>query len=40
MMLSWLLGAAAFGGLFTLIDSGHKGFELAPKELDRDADEG
>jgi len=33
MMLSWLLGAAAFGGLFTLIDSGHKGFELAPKEL-------
>lgn len=31
--LIWSLSTAAFGGLFTLIDSGHKGFELAPKEL-------
>lgn len=31
--LSWLLGSAVFGGLFTIFDSGHGGFELAPKEF-------
>jgi hypothetical protein len=32
--LSWSLGTAAFGGLFIIIDSGGKGFELVPKELE------
>jgi len=31
--LIWTLGALAFGGIFTLIDSGNKGFEFVPKEL-------
>jgi hypothetical protein len=29
----WTLGTLALGGGFTLIDSGTKGFEFAPKEL-------
>ncbi len=29
----WLLSAAAFGGLFTLIDSSGKGYMLNPEEL-------
>jgi len=33
MILTWMLGAAAFGGLFTLVDSGSKGYMLDPKEL-------
>jgi hypothetical protein len=32
-LLIWTLGALAFGGIFTLIDNGSKGFEQAPKEL-------
>jgi hypothetical protein len=33
LAVGWLLGTAAFGGVFTLIDSGSKGYELTPKEL-------
>lgn len=32
-MLIWMLSAAAFGGLFTAVDSGGKGYELEPREL-------
>jgi hypothetical protein len=33
IVLFELLGAAAFGGLFTYIDSGGKGYDLIPEEI-------
>lgn len=33
VFLIWGLSAAAFGGIFTAIDSGGAGYELAPREL-------
>ena len=32
-MLTWTLSAVGFGGLFTFIDSGSKGYTLTPGEL-------